>query len=78
MGGGDLMQLLGGDGFDASIGGMWQQADFSLAEPMAQRFGINAEQATTVGQRYEGHWATPFVVLVTRTTNGEGVFWEWS
>src|SRR5712692_3793973 len=55
MGGRNLAQALGREPFDASIAGMWQQGDMSQVQPTAQRFRINGQQTTTVGQRYHGH-----------------------
>src|SRR6266702_557128 len=78
MSGRDLAQVRSCDPLDASIGGMCQERDMSQVQPTAQRFGINGEQTTTVGQRNEGHRATPFVLLVTRTTNGQGISRELS
>src|SRR6266498_87718 len=78
MSGRDLAQVRSCDPLDASIGGMCQEWDMSQVQPTAQRFGINGEQTTTVGQRNAGHRATPFVLLVTRTTNGQGISRELS
>src|SRR6266566_4952168 len=42
-------------------------------QPATQRFGIDAQVPTTVGQRYHSHDATPFIVLLKRTTSDPGL-----
>jgi len=70
MGAGQQEQVLASQPFDAGIAGMGLCAELSLGQPVAQSFAINSKQTTTVGQRNEGHGATPFVLRLTRTTPG--------
>src|SRR6266568_7712923 len=78
VGSGQQAQLPAGHPFDACIAGMGLDGQLSLGEPAAQGFGINGQQTATVGQRNEGHGATPFVLPLTRTTSRPANSWELS
>jgi hypothetical protein len=73
---GEQAQMVACDPFEAGIGGMPLKGKLRLDQPAAQGFGINGKPPATVGQSNDGHGATPFVLLVTRTTNGKRVSWE--
>src|SRR5260370_21925316 len=77
-GAGQEEQVVAGQPFEARIGGMRVRGELSLGQPAAQGFGINGQQTATVGQRQDGHGATPFVLQVTKTTTGPGTSWEFS
>src|SRR5438067_721168 len=58
---GQCLQVLAAHPFFAAIVGMAAQGKLSLGQPAVQRFDINAQAASSLGQRDEGHRATPFV-----------------
>ena len=64
------LQVLTAHPFFAAIVGMAKPRELSLRQPAAQRFGIDAEATTRVGQREEGHGTTPFVWCVQQEREG--------
>ena len=68
MGSGDQQEVVAAHPFEAGIAGMRLQGKLSLSQPATQGFGINGEQTATISHRQKGHGATPFVLLLTRTT----------
>src|SRR5437764_15422570 len=70
MDSGNQQQVVAAQPFETGIARMRLQGELSLGQPATQGLGINAKQTATVGQRQEGHGATPFVLLLTRTTAG--------
>jgi hypothetical protein len=68
MGGGEQEQVVACQPFEAGIAGMRLKGELSLGQPVMQGLGINGKLSATVGQRNDGHGATPFVLPVTRTT----------
>ena len=72
MGGGEQAQVVAAHPFEAGIARMRLQGELSLGQPAAQGFGINGQQTATVGQRQEGHGATPYTVNYEQAHSTQG------
>jgi hypothetical protein len=54
------VHLLTGQALDSRICRMDVQRHLGLGQPLAQRFGINSKQLTTINDGKTGHEKTPF------------------
>src|SRR5437763_16114974 len=82
MGSGNQQQVVAAQPFETGIARMRLQGELSLGQPATQGLGINAKQTATVGQRQEGHGATPARVAFdkddSRSANSRESSWEYS
>jgi hypothetical protein len=56
--GSQLVEVLIRQALATRISGMGMKHQPGLSQPLAQRFGVNGEQATTVDERETGHEST--------------------
>jgi hypothetical protein len=61
---GQQVQVLTAYPFFAAIVRMALQGKLRICQPAVQRFGIDAQATSSLGQRHKGHGTTPFVWCV--------------
>ena len=63
---GQQVDLLAGQAFDPRIPWMGVQGHLGLRQPLAERFGIDGEQVTTLHERKTGHEKNSFLKTMVR------------